>query len=138
MSHMLVAIATPMAAESLFVPLSDLARRLGSEITLLHVLTAGGGHPSASLERGRQSVDDLAARLIDAGLRCTTRHIEGVEDVAGTILQTAGEVGATLIAMGIDGKSSFARRTGGSIPGRVLSRTALPVLLLPPAPDLVL
>jgi len=77
----------------------------------------------------------LAQRLEGENVSCSRRSVEGGQDVAGAVLSVAAEVGATMIVMGISGKSPFARHTSGDIPSQLLSRTTLPVLLLPPAVD---
>jgi nucleotide-binding universal stress UspA family protein len=104
----------------------------------MHVLQRGGGNPAQYLEEGRQVVNDLCEKLTVAGVKCDTRLVEPTEDIAGVILDAARETGASLIFLGISGKSPFARSAGGDVPIQLIRRTTIPVLLLPPAMDVKL
>lgn len=135
MSHILAAIVTPLAAINMHGALSTLAGQLGASVTLLHLLSPGGAHPGATLAAGRETVEHLATTLAEEGVSCQTINIDRVDDIPGAILAAATDAGASLILMGISGKSAFARRVGGDLPTQLLSRTHLPVLLVPPAAD---
>jgi nucleotide-binding universal stress UspA family protein len=135
MSHILVAVSTPWAAQHMVRPLAQLARRLKSSVTLLHVERQGGGGHPVRPDQSRQAINELHARLEEAGVRCEARFLEGVSDIPGAILQAARDCQATMIFMGITGKSPFARSASGDVPAELLRRTTVPVLLLPPGLD---
>lgn len=137
MSHILVAVSSPWAAEHMAAPLTRLAQRLEARVTLLHVVR-GAGNPTRAVEEGQQAVQRLAAGLTAAGIACDVRVTEASEDIPGAILAAAGEAGATMIFMGITGKSPFARSASDDVPLRLVRRTPIPVLLLPPGLDLTL
>lgn len=120
----------------MFMPLMQLSRRLEATVTVLHVLRRSGGDPARWLEEGRQATQRLTEQLASGGITCDFQLMESVDDIAGAILDAGRETQATLILMGITGKSPFARVTSGDVPSELLRRTTIPVLLLPPAVDL--
>lgn len=133
MSHILVSVSTPWAAEHMVAPLAALAKRLEAGVTVLHVMRRGGGNPAKQLEDGRQVVNLLCGRLSEQHIDCNTHLAEHSEDIAGVILGVAEEVKATLILLGISGKSPFARTAGGDVPIQLIRRTTIPIMMLPPA-----
>lgn len=129
MNHILIGISQPVAAERMLRPLVQLSRRLEAAVTVLRVVSAG---PGGRMEQARQIADWLAERLSGEGVDARIRSADAGEDPAGAILDAADEVEATLLVLAINGKSQFARVSGGDIPTQLLRRTHLPVLLLPP------
>jgi nucleotide-binding universal stress UspA family protein len=122
-----------------------LAQKSGGRITLLHVLEAFPYETVYSGARALQLVDDYRARTAaisrelqrmvppDAFNWCEvkTSVISGV--VHRAILETASEVGADLIVMGVPDRSRFDRFVMGSATTPVLREANCPVLLVPEA-----
>ena len=137
-SHILVSVSTPWAAQHMLAPLTSLAKRLEAGVTVLHIMRRGGGNPAKQLEDGRQVLNMVCERLKAEQVPCQSQLLEPSEDIAGAILDVARDVGATLLFLGISGKSPFARTAGGDIPIQLIRRTTIPVLMLPPALDIKL
>jgi len=126
----------------------DLARRLGSEIHLLHVIqpptlayVTGGGYATAApapvdLEELRQTarsaLDELAARLDSKG--GFTTHVVECPSIEEAILECARQLAADLIVMGTHGRTGLAHIFLGSVAERTLRRAPCPVLTVR-APD---
>ncbi|WFU13253.1 universal stress protein (plasmid) [Rhizobium sp. CB3090] len=62
------------------------------------------------------------------GVSCNTLVL-GSEDVARTIADTAANLGCDLIAMGSHGRSGVSSLLLGSVTGKVLERSTIPVLV---------
>lgn len=122
-----------------------LAQESAGRITLLHVLEAFPYETVYSGARAFQLVDDYRSRVaaISRDLErlvppeafnwstVQTTVVSGV--VHRAILETASEIRADLIVMGMPDRSTFGRFVMGSATGPVLREANCPVLLVPPA-----
>ncbi|MEM8783366.1 MAG: universal stress protein [Planctomycetota bacterium] len=131
-SRVLVAVSSPWASEKLITPVSDLAKRLASEVVIAHVATLQDqdDHESEATERGEQTLRLMVKGLGDAGVSA-----EGVmlfsDDTPKAILNTARARQCTMIALGLTGKGALKRLISGDVPANLIRQTDLPVLLLP-------
>jgi nucleotide-binding universal stress UspA family protein len=121
-----------------------LAQESGGRLTLLHVLEAFPYETVYSGARAFQLVDDYRSRVaaISRDLRrlvppdalnwseVRTSVVSGV--VHRAILETASEMRADVIVMGMPDRSTFGRFVMGSATGPVLREANCPVLLVPP------
>jgi len=132
MSRILVAVSSPWAAQKAVEPLSNLAKRLGAEVLVLHVSRPSGGQMREQEQAdGEQAIATLRQALEERGIIVQTLLMFS-EDIAVAILNVAEERGVTLIALGLTGKNIFARLLAGNVPVELIKNTRTPVLLLPP------
>ena len=84
-----------------------------------------------NLERtGRAALDDLAERATAAGVDSTTAVETGTPH--REILAAAESAGADLVVMGTHGRTGLDRFLLGSVSGRVVRTSGVPVLVVPP------
>jgi nucleotide-binding universal stress UspA family protein len=132
MSRILVAVSSPWAAEKAVEPVSNLAKRLGAEVLVIHVSRPSGGQMREQEQAdGEQAISLLRQSLQDRGVTVQTLLMFS-EDIARAILNVAEERQVTLIALGLTGKNIFARLLAGNVPVELIKNTKTPVLLLPP------
>ncbi|CAG2137400.1 putative universal stress protein [compost metagenome] len=82
---------------------------------------------------GQQTLSRVAARLRDAGVRCTTAVIErpvSPGQISSTIVAQADTWPADLIVMGTHGRRGVRRIIMGSVSEGVIAKTNKPVLLV--------
>ena len=132
MSRILVAVSTPWAAQKAVDPMSDLAKRLGAEVLVVHV-----SRPSAGQMRQQEQADgESAINILREGLQQKGIVVQTLllfsDDIARAILNTATERQVSLIVLGLTGKNVFARLLAGNVPVEMIRNTKVPVLLLPP------
>lgn len=142
--RILVGLDGSALAEAILPTVRDLARRLGGEITLLHVIHV----PMAVPTRGEAGLDDVvAAEERDAG--AYLRRIAHTLEAADVAVRTAVTVGETvpeivrvaahervaMVALATHGRTGIARWLYGSIADGVLHHVGCPLLLLRPQPD---
>lgn len=131
-----------------------LARWFGAKVSVLHVhqlttptFAAGpyvgleGLEPMSltDVERGEllQAVNEFVAPDRAAGIPIDTLLHEDA-NVPGAIIDHAEALGADLVTMGTHGRSGFERLMLGSVAEKVLRRSTVPVLTVPPrTPDAV-
>lgn len=77
-------------------------------------------------EGGQNAVDQIATMARDRNVQTTTDVLRGVPEAE--ILEYAGGVDADLIAMGTRGRGATPDQVLGSITGRILRRSSVPVL----------
>src|SRR5438128_4057844 len=116
MSRILVAVASPWAAQKALDPMSDLAKRLAAEILVVHV-----SRPSAGQMREQEQADgETAINVLRESLQARGLVVQTLllfsDDIARAILNTAVEREATLIVLGLTGKNVFARLLAGNVP----------------------
>lgn len=136
--RILVPLDGSRLAESVLPITGLLAGKLGSEVTLLHIIEQHApasvhGQPHLTTPVGAGTyLDDIAARL--GGNVRTEIHVHGTEeqDVAASIASHAAELGADLIALCTHGRSDPRRVVFGSIAQQVLRRVQVSVLLVRP------
>jgi nucleotide-binding universal stress UspA family protein len=82
---------------------------------------------------GQQTLSRVAARLQDAGVRCTTAVIErpvSPGQISSTIVSQADMWPADMIVMGTHGRRGVRRMIMGSVSEGVIAKTNKPVLLV--------
>src|SRR3954468_20490418 len=132
MSRIMVAVSSPWAAQKVADAVSDLAKRLGAEVLVVHVSRPSGGQMREQEQaEGESSISMLRQALADKGRRFQTLLMFS-EDIARAILNVAAEREVSLIVLGMTGKNVFARLLAGNVPVELIKNTRVPVLLLPP------
>jgi nucleotide-binding universal stress UspA family protein len=132
-----------------FSPLSErgvaeaasLARSLGAELVLLHVVEPavigadlyGAAAMATVLEEVQQSSRQALARAVDKikkrGQRC--RGVIANGGAATTIVETAARLRIDLIVLATHGRSGFSHLLLGSVAERVVRSATCPVLTVP-------
>lgn len=132
MSRILVAVSSPWAAERVAEPVSDLARRMGAEVVIMHVSRPSGGQMREQEQAdGEKAIAHLRDKLQGATVAAQSILMFS-DDIANAILATATERNVSLIVLGLTGKNVFARLLAGNVPVELIKNTPIPVLLLPP------
>jgi nucleotide-binding universal stress UspA family protein len=132
-------------AEQVLPHVIDLAARDKAQVVLLRVPDAPiyqVAMPGPDFNAQVREQGELETRLyldhLSATLRLMGLQVETVIAQAGaiylTILQTAKDQGADLIAMSTHGRSGLARLVMGSVADDVVRHAELPVLLVRPKP----
>lgn len=120
----------------------DLAKVLGSKVTMVHVTepwtaSVSGewaiAFPVEEYEKGAAAnaaavLSRVAKKAKDAGVVCETVHIKDQFPAAG-IVDEAKARGCDLIVMASHGRRGFAKFVLGSEATRVLSHSTIPVLI---------
>jgi nucleotide-binding universal stress UspA family protein len=129
-------------AEEVLDPVRLLAVARGAELLLLRVVEPpvplevdGEGYLSlnkreAELAEAQRYLDSIAGRLRAGGVMVTARAV--VEQAVPTIVGTAADFRADLIAMATHGRGGLARFVLGSVATGVLHRASTPLLLVRP------
>ena len=120
-----------------------MARTLNAKLTALYVsdpypyLGIGEVNPmgyqaySAAAQQHAAQAHAQVEELCKAGGAPVELQVRLVEDVAAAsgIVESAKELGADLIVMGSHGRSGIARLMLGSVAGRVVAESPIPVLI---------
>ncbi len=127
------------ASRPAFAQAIDLAKRDGSRLTVVHVMTptpvVTDGYVSPKvwddLERqvrghAQREVDKLVARARQAGVRATSMLLDGTP--ADRIVRAARRLSADLIVLGTHGRGGLAKLFLGSVAERVIAMARCPVL----------
>ncbi len=137
--QILVPLDGSRLAEDILGPVRGLALKLGSRVTLLHVVEANAparvhGEPHlTSIAEGEAYLERLAAGLRDDGVNADRHvHDRSVADVAAAIDAHAHEVGADLIALCKHGRAGLTQVLLGSIAQKILRGGGTPILLTRP------
>lgn len=131
---------SPHARAALYAAV-DLARRLGADLHLVHVIQrpaygyapyAGAAvPPSIDMDQLRESAErslrDAAAGIEDLPGKLETHVVEGIR-VSDTIREVAERLGAELVVMGTHGRTGLAHVFLGSVAERTLRSAPCPVL----------
>lgn len=132
MSRILVAISSPWAANRVADPVTDLARRLGAEVLIVHVSRPSGGQMRDQEQaEGETAISALRQQLQEKNVAVQTLLLFS-DDIAKAIISIADQRQVTLIVLGLTGKNVFARLLAGNVPVELIKNTRVPVLLLPP------
>ena len=132
----LVALENSAADASLLPHISELARRLGSELLLVHVADGWAArnferlklNESEEMKADRAYLETVLARLREEGLRVSARLALG--DPPREILKTAENEQCDLIAMTSHGHRLIGDIIHGSTINEVRHRTAIPILVV--------
>jgi nucleotide-binding universal stress UspA family protein len=123
---------------------AELARGLGAQLRVLHVVDPPGGIAlDTPLEIGQDGRDTqtVIEYLADDAEQRLPRYLEQLDNVsvqsmvrigppADTIVDAADEIGADLIVMGTHGRTGLAHMLLGSVAEQVLRRTRRPVVTI--------
>jgi len=143
-----IVLTTDFSEESrrAYAPALSLAKKLGANICLLHVVpempVIPHGSPLAppitepdlgsELEHARHQLDELRAELSGQGVEVGSELRTG-SDVVASIVGYAQEVDAGLIALSMHGRTGLRHLILGSIAEQVLRHAKTPVICYPPA-----
>ncbi len=116
---------------------AELAKAIGSEVLVLHVLeriAASKGAPATDLEMPRDAVslaEEAAARLQKDGIKAAGKVVTAPSGrVAPEILAAAEEFNADLIVVGTRGLSDFSGLLLGSVSHKLIQHASCPVLVV--------
>lgn len=134
--RILVALENSRSDDSLIPHVVELARRLGSELLLMHVADGWVARnfdqlklsESEEMKTDRAYLDRLVVSLREQGLRVSGQLALG--DPPREIVKTAETEGCDLIAMTSHGHRLFGDIVFGSTIHQVRHNTAIPVLLV--------
>jgi nucleotide-binding universal stress UspA family protein len=132
----LVALENSVADQTLLPHVTELAKRLGSELLLVHVADGWVARnyeqlklaESDEMKTDRAYLADVASRLQDAGLKVSTELALG--DPPKEILKTAESENCDLIAMTSHGHRLIGDLLFGSTIHEVRHKTSIPILLV--------
>ena len=132
----LVALENSQADASLLPHVTELAKRLGSELLLVHVADGWVARnfnqlklaESEEMKADRKYLEATAAKLRAEGLKVTAQLALG--DPPTEILKTAGSEACDLIAMTSHGHRLLGDLVFGSTIHEVRHKTTIPVLLI--------
>jgi nucleotide-binding universal stress UspA family protein len=138
--NMLVPVDGSKLAESSFDYAKELGGRLGTNVTILHVVNPGESetlpmhraYVSHSAEVVRRRISDIQKRL-GKKQGAEVPHVSGevvVGHAAEEILRYTGEKGVDLIVMSTHGRTGMWRWVLGSVADKVLRASPVPVLLV--------
>jgi nucleotide-binding universal stress UspA family protein len=150
--RILVPLDGSALAESVLGYVEELAKRLGSELVLLHAVpplesfmrvpidpiappvgvNAVEIH-EAAIQAGTDYLAGAKARFDSAGLKSTTVLVDGQPERA--ILDYIEREKPLLIAMATHGRGGLSRLVMGSVADAIVRKSHLPVLLLRPGED---
>jgi nucleotide-binding universal stress UspA family protein len=124
------------AAARAIAPVTEWARALSAEVTLVRVQPSSGAEAAAYMYEDRpaeqreavQSLETAAAHLRHAGIHATLSTPTG--HPAQCIAEVARERDVDIIAMATHGRSGVSRVVLGSVATETLQRAAVPMLLI--------
>lgn len=134
-------------AETVLPYVEELARKLGSEVVLLHVVPSiesllsvpidPVGPPvavdaveihAAAVKSGDEYLTGMKSRVEAAGVKVTTEIAEGGAESA--ILEYMERARPSLIAMATHGRGGFKRMVLGSVADAIVRKSTVPMLLI--------
>jgi len=132
----LVALENGRADDTLVPHIAELARRLGSELLLVHVADGWAARnfdqlklaASAEMKADQAYLDSVAERLRSAGLKVTSELVLG--NPPTEILRTAEARACDLIAMTSHGHKLIGDFFLGSTIDKVRHNTTIPILVV--------
>jgi nucleotide-binding universal stress UspA family protein len=137
--HILVPLGGSRDAEAVLPYLRRLVRLGASEVTLLRTEMPVSIDPytvvsDAVLVHARRYLNEVKGRLSE--LKVHVRALARIGPPAETILDVAREKEVSLILLAGSGKAPLTRLLFGSVPERIVQKSPVPVLVIPPArPD---
>lgn len=136
--RLLVGLDGSRLAETVLPTVRVLAKALGAQVILLHVLEREApatihGEPHLTTAAGAEHyLEQVATRLRGVGLAVTTHvHPNAEQNVAASIAAHAAEMNADLIALCAHGAGGIREWLVGRIPQLVAARARRPVLIVP-------
>lgn len=140
--HLIVPLDGSNLAEAAIPPAVLLARRLGSQITLFHVIeesapeSVHGERHLRSADEARRYLRDVRREQIPQDIQVDLHvHTDPAKDVAQSIVQHAAELGHDLISMCTHGRGGLRDWIYGRIPAQIIAAGSEPVLLVQPGSD---
>lgn len=137
--HILVPLDGSGLAEAAIPPAAALSLKLGSEVTLLHIIEKNapqeihGQKHLTDEEDASRYLKQIAASHFDPEVEVHTHvHAEEVSQVARSIVEHSQEFKPDLILLCAHGAGGLRDFVLGSIPQQVISAGTVPVLLLQP------
>jgi nucleotide-binding universal stress UspA family protein len=138
--HILVPLDGSRLAEAALPAAVYLADKLGSSITLIHIIERNAPEEVHSerhlteVNEAKRYLRDLAKRALPHGQQVRTHvHTAEVTDVARSLVEHTQELEPDLIVMCTHGRSGARDWLFGSIAQQVVSMGKIPVLLVRPA-----
>jgi nucleotide-binding universal stress UspA family protein len=126
--RILMALENGPADEAIIPHVAEMARRLGSEVLLLHVADGWAARNFNQFQLAESEEMTIAARLRSQGLTVATLLALG--DPAKEILKTAESEKCSLIAMTSHGHRLLGDLIHGSTIHEVRHSTSIPILLV--------
>jgi nucleotide-binding universal stress UspA family protein len=145
LQHILVGLDGSPLAESILPYVNILAKSLGAEVTLLHVVQLSEemqrDKPARLLQstirygetQARDYLTRVAQRLTEGGIKVRNQVVSG--DAAAELVRSAEQAGIELIALATHGRSGLKRWVYGSVAEKVLHTTHTPLLLIRPTEE---
>ncbi len=124
--------------------MTELTKKLGSEVTLLRVVESGKHvHTIGGLDyvpfkdwdidkvktSAQRCLDEVSSKL--AGAKATVKYEVRVGDAAREIIKLAAETGCSLIAMSSHGYSGVEAWAHGSVTGKILQTSKQSLMFVP-------
>jgi nucleotide-binding universal stress UspA family protein len=137
--HLLVPLDGSTLAEATLPAVAYLSGKLGTPLTLVHVIEQDapqeihGERHLTNEEEAHTYLEEVASRSIFIGFD-VSRHVHtvGVNDVARSIVEHAGEYESDLIVMCTHGRGGIHSWLFGSIAQQIMNCCKTPVLLIQP------
>jgi nucleotide-binding universal stress UspA family protein len=137
--HLLAPLDGSEMAEAVLPAAVHLAKALGAQLTLLHVLEQGapeevhGQRHITNEQEGLRYLEETAGRL-PPGLQTAMHvHPNPEHNVARSIVEHAAELGVDLILISTHGRNNLRRWLFGSIAQKVIALGDTPVLVVHPS-----
>ena len=126
-----LALTKPTGAKTMVVTITDSSVMLlsGGEMAQINTASLVEDMDKAKAEGSRRLLDKATATAAAAGVTISTLHVKDRETADG-ILEAATTNGADLIVMGSHGRRGLEQLLLGSQAAEVLSRSAIPVLIV--------
>ena len=140
--HLLVPLDGSQLAEAPLPAAVSLALALKARLTLIHTVEKDAPHEIhgnrhlTGPQEAREYLEEVAAKVIPPEIEVQI-HVHGdeVKDVARSIAEHAGELGADLIVMCTHGRGGLRGFMFGRIAQQVTGFATAPVLLIHPSPN---
>ncbi|MDQ6695180.1 MAG: universal stress protein, partial [Chloroflexota bacterium] len=138
LTRILVPLDGSALAESVLPTVGMLARCMGAEVVLLHIIEEHApqkvhGQPHLrTTEDAISYIEEIKGRLGHDIAVSSHVHGTGEQDVAVSVAEHTGELRADMVALCTHGRGDFRRAVSGSIAQQVLRKVDIPVLLVRP------
>lgn len=139
LKHLLVPLDGRDSAEAVLPMLRRLDAMGASEVTLLRtempvVMDEYAAVSEAALGQARLELNELRLRVSD--LAATVHTVAQIGPAASTVMEVAEEIGATMILASTPRRARLVRFLFGNVAERLVQRSRIPVLSVPPPGDL--
>lgn len=139
LKHLLVPLDGRDSAEAVLPMLRRLDAMGASEVTLLRtempvVMDEYAAVSEAALGQARLELNEVCLRVSD--LAATVHTVAQIGPAASTVMEVAEEIGATMILASTPRRARLVRFLFGNVAERLVQRSRIPVLSVPPPGDL--